>query len=206
MDKKIDKLKQIIKDKVADERFLHHDWYIKWHLQIVEDICNQVLPLYPEADPELTIAMAWIHDYGKIVAWVENEGKVLANRNQQYQDNYRSEARDLLIELGFETDFANQAMENIKVLDAKVDLDKANIETQIVSSADGCSHFVGLFYKMFWREFPNMPLDKITEDSVRKVDQDWSKVCLPELKETYQIAYEMTKLQLTNKPLNLKQS
>jgi hypothetical protein len=50
-----------------------------------------------------------------------------------------------LVEIGFSDDFVRHAVEHARTLDAYVELDltEAALEVQIVSSADGCSHFIG---------------------------------------------------------------
>jgi hypothetical protein len=73
-----------------------------------------------------------MHDYGKIIDF-----------DNQYDHAYVEQGKHLMIELGFEESYALIVAENIKTLDAKENIETANVETQIVSSADGCSHLVG---------------------------------------------------------------
>jgi hypothetical protein len=61
-----------------------------------------------------------------------------------------------LVEIGFSDDFVRHAVEHSRTLDAYVELDltEAALEVQIVSSADGCSHFIGPFLQLWWWEHP----------------------------------------------------
>jgi alpha-L-fucosidase len=75
-----------------------------------------------------------MHDYGKIVDY-----------DHQYEATL-TKGKEKLIEFGFSTELTEKVIAYIKLFDAKKNLLVAPIEIQIVSSADGASHFVGPFY------------------------------------------------------------
>jgi hypothetical protein len=79
-----------------------------------------------------------------------------------------------------------------------LDLTKAPIEVQIVSSADGCSHMVGPFFKIFWnteidKDFAGQTLDEMLARDLAKLEKDWSrKIVLPEARAAFQKYYEVS--------------
>lgn len=79
-----------------------------------------------------------------------------------------------LVEIGFSDDFVRHAVEHARTLDAYVELDltEAALEVQIVSSADGCSHFIGPFLQLWWWEHPEKPFEELMADNRRKIIKD----------------------------------
>ena len=45
MDKLL-KLKEAVTAKASNPGFIHHQWYVKWHLQIVERLVNELCNIY----------------------------------------------------------------------------------------------------------------------------------------------------------------
>lgn len=181
MQDNLEVLKSFITKESANPKFIHHGWFVEWHLKIVERIANELLQVHPEANADIVRAMVWMHDYGKIVDF-----------DNQYDHKYVNKGRDELMKLGFEEDFADIIASNIKTLDAKDNLSSANIETRIVSSADGCSHLVGPFTRLYWWENPSKPYAEIMTENVRKLTADWDKkVVLPEARSAYQSRHDI---------------
>lgn len=162
--------------------FLHHKWFVKWHLEIVERIALELLAFYPRADRNLVEVMVWLHDYGKILDY-----------DNQYQKTLTA-GHEKLLELGFTEDFTNKAITNIELLDKKleVDLKQSPIEVQIISSADGCSHMAGPFLPIFWHEatdktFTNKTYQQLMELNRKKILKDWNyKIVLPEARASFE--------------------
>lgn len=181
MQDRLKSLKSFITEKSSDPEFVHHGWFAEWHLEIVERIAEELLRVYPEANADVVRAMVWMHDYGKIVDF-----------DNQYEHEYVDKGRDELVRLGFEEDFADTVASNIKTLDAKDNLAAANIETRIVSSADGCSHLVGPFIRLYWWENSSKPYEEIMAENVRKLTVDWDKkVVLPEARSAFQSRHDI---------------
>lgn len=181
MDNKIQTLRDVIAKKASSQTFVHHKWFTKWHLEIVEHIATQLLAHYPEADGNTVIVMVWMHDYGKIV-----------NFASQYDHALVDEGKNMLIELGFDPQFAEKVAANIKNLDSKTNIDQSNIETQIVSSADGCPHLVGPFISLYWRENPDKEFEELMKENERKLSVDWDKkVTLKEARQAYQAMHDI---------------
>jgi HD domain len=186
MQDKISAFKQHVREVARNPDFVHHKWFVKWHLEIVEKIAAELREFHPEADRDLVEVMVWLHDYGKILDFDDEYGKTLTAGRQK------------LIELGFAPEFVDQPIGYIELLDKKleVDLRAAPIEVQIVSSADGCSHMVGPFLEIFWHEatdktFTNKTFEELMELGRKKIDKDWKyKIVLPEAREAFEARYK----------------
>lgn len=188
---KITQLKSSVVEAAAKTEFVHHKWFVKWHLEIVEKIALELLEYYPNADKDVVEVMAWMHDYGKILDF-----------DNQYQVTL-TKGRELLKSLGFAEDFVNTVIENIELLDKKMDVDlrDAHIEVQIVSSADGCSHMVGPFMSVWWLENANKSFEELMIDNKKKLDKDWNrKIVLPEARKAFEDRYKYIQEQSGNLP------
>jgi hypothetical protein len=135
----------------------------------------ELCDLYPGADRLIVQVLAWLHDYGKLLG-ADHAATVV-------------EGRDALIRVGFPVDIASVATDFAARLDSKLDLANAStpIEVKIVSSADGCAHFVGPFFSLWWREHPQHSVEELRTENYRKAVVDWSqKIVLPEARARFQ--------------------
>ncbi len=174
MDKKIELLKTEIKKASSSEKFVHHKWFVRFHLDIVEQISLELCDIYTEANRDLVQILVWTHDYGKIIDF-EN----------QHETSLIKVPR-LLNSLNFDKETTETIVSFIQILDAKENLKNAPIEVQIVSSADAASHLVGPFYSLYWYEHPEKPIEDILKENARKSRVDWDKkVTLPEVKKAF---------------------
>jgi len=175
------KLKAHVIELSSKPSFIHHRWFVQWHLEIVDRIAAELLDLYPQANGDMVRAMVWLHDYGKIIDF-----------NGQYDQKYVDAGRRKMIELGFDAEFAQTVADNIALADTKTGLDTAPIEVQILASADGCSHLVGPFVRLYWWENPQKPYEDIMTENIRKLTVDWQKkIVLPEAKKAFQTRHEL---------------
>jgi hypothetical protein len=174
-----------VRKAATNLNFVHHRWFIKWHLEIVEHLAIELCDQYRHADRDLVAVMVWLHDYGKMLDF-EHEHEVTLQAG-----------REKLTELGFPTAFVEKVISYIEVLDKKSELDlhEAPIEVKIVSSADGCSHMIGPFLHIFWHEatdktFTDKTFEELMEINRRKIEKDWQhKIVLPEAHATFQARY-----------------
>lgn len=170
-------LKKSIIELIASKTdFIHHEWFVEYHLLIVEKIALELCERYPNAEQDIVLAMVWMHDYGKIVNFA-NQYTTTLTAGETY-----------LYDRGFTKDFARKVITNIERLDKKENLfaDDVPIEIKIVSSADGASHLIGPFFYMWWHENPQKPFRQLMADNFAKSEKDWNKkVVLPEVREAF---------------------
>lgn len=170
MHKLITHLKKEVIRLANDDEFIHHDWYVTHHLEIVDELAHDLCLKYPNADQNIVEILVWIHDYAKIKQ---------APKNQVLEVS-----QSKLTELGFSPEIIQKVIVYLDILEKKEDLVSAPIEVQIVSSADGAAHMIGPFFLIFWKEFNSLSIEKLMAENRRKVTLDWEKkIVLPELKK-----------------------
>lgn len=164
----------------AVPEFVHHEWFVEWHLEVVERIAFELCAACMHADRQLVEVMVWLHDYGKILDF-----------DNQY-DMTKQAGMPKLTEVGFGQDFTKRAVDYVAWMDRKmeVDLHEAPIEVQIVASADGYSHMVGPFLSLHWRENPTLSTVDLMARNRAKLTKDWQrKIVLPEARAAFGTYY-----------------
>lgn len=172
-------LKEKISILAQDKNFIHHKWFLKYHLELVEKISFELYEKYIEANLDLLLGLIWIHDYGKIIG-ISDEKEVL------------EKSKAFMTEIGFEKDFVNKVIELLEIFESKMtnDLSEAPIEVRIVSTADAISHMYGPFYQMYSYENPQKSVEELMDSNMKKLEKDWNrKIVLPEVKERLQERY-----------------
>lgn len=176
MDDLLKNLKHKVTSVSGNPNFIHHKWFVKYHLEILEKIALELCDKYKDADRNLVLILVWVHDYGKILGIKDDLETIIKETN------------NLMAELGFDEDITNKTLDYLKVFESKmsVDLKTAPIEVKIVSSADGASHMIGPFYALWWYENAGKGVEELMDGNRHKAKKDWErKIVLPEVKETF---------------------
>jgi HD domain len=182
MEDKIQRFKAHVIDCANNPEFVHHPWFVRYHLEIVERIARELLDIYSEADRDLVIVLVWLHDYGKTLDFANQYERTL------------TAGRAKLLELGFDAAFTDKAIEHMELVDRKmeVDLTQAPLEVKIVSSADAASHHVGPFMALYWWEHADRPIEQLMQGNRAKTMKDWDrKMVLPEVREAFAQRHRM---------------
>lgn len=178
MEHSIEKFKNMVIQNFSRPDFRWREWMVDYHLRIVERIAMELCDAYPDADREVVLALVWFHDFGKPID-EKNERAVTA-----------TEGVKALSECGFEQAFIDKVVAAWELMEKKNELDlrTASIETQIVSSADGMSHFVGVFHSSYFADGDDFAT---TQKRLReKMEKDWErKIVLPEARAACELRY-----------------
>lgn len=167
-------LREKVTERSQDTHFIHHAWFVKYHLEIVAGIAHELCERHPDANVTFVDALVWLHDYEKIVDF-----------DNQYNTELEA-TKTLMQEVGYSLDVIEQICSAINRYNAKDDLVSAPIETQIVSSADAAAHLVGPFITLYWYENPSKSIEELQNENKRKLAVDWEKkVTLPEVREAF---------------------
>lgn len=169
-------------EQAASPTFTHHQWYVQYHLNIVETIALELCDKYPTADRNLVHTLVWLHDYGKIV-----------DKANQYETTLTA-GKEILLSHGFDPLFVEKAIEYVDIMDKKIDLwsDTTPIEVKIISSADGCAHLVGPFFSLWWYENADKTIPELLAGNIAKAMKDWDKkIVLPEARAAFQARHDI---------------
>lgn len=177
MHERISAFENHVREAASNPAFVHHEWFVQYHLELVARIALELLECYPAADRDCVSVLVWLHDYGKILDF-----------DNQYNATLTA-GRKRLSRIGFEPEFIDTVLSNAEMLDRKMDMDlhEAPLEVQIVSSADGAAHHVGPFMPEFWRENAGWSVEELMEGQRRKTMKDWDrKMVLSEVRAAFE--------------------
>lgn len=183
MENKIRLLKENITSLASDSKFIHNQWYVEYHLKLVEKISMELCKIYDKADKDLVTVMVWVHDVGKMI-----------NFEKQYEINSQI-IQDLLNKIRFDEVFIQEVIKNVEIIDknTETDIKTQSIEIQIVSSADGAAHFIGPFFPIYLYENHEKNLSYLFKNNIAKAKKDWErKIVLPEVKRVFETRYKIT--------------
>ena len=179
MQENLKKFRTIVIENFSRKDFKYHEWMVEYHLKIVEKIALELCNLYPAADREVVHALVWFHDFGKPLDEDNERAVTLA------------EGPKALLACGYTQEFADTVVDRWQLMEKKneIDIRTTPIETQIVSSADGASHFTGVFYPSYFNEDGDD--FATTQNHLReKIEKDWNrKIVLPEVQKAFENYY-----------------
>lgn len=190
MQDQISKFKNVVIENFSRKDFKYHEWMVDYHLKIVERIALELCDIYTGADRDVVQALVWFHDFGKPLN-EENERAVTL-----------SEGPKVMLQCGFTQEFIDTVVEDWKLMEKKneIDIRTTPIETQIVSSADGCSHFTGVFYPSYFNEDGDN-FATTQKHLIEKIEKDWKrKIVLPEAQKAFEGRYLRAKEMLGEFP------
>jgi len=177
---KLNEFKQIVIENCKNENFEYKEWFIPDHLEIVERIAMELCGIYEDADKSLVFALVWFHDFGKPID----------DKNERILTKEKGiEAMKLV---GLDESFTNKVYESWLRMEMKneIDISKESIEVQIVSTADGASHFVGKFHSTYFMDDKHETIKNLEKRISAKIKQDWeNKIVLPEAKKAFKDRY-----------------
>lgn len=183
MNEPIRRFRETVIENFSRKDFKYHEWMTEYHLVIVERIAMELCDFYPAADRNIVQALVWFHDFGKPLD-TENERELTL-----------TEGAKAMRDAGFSPEFIDGVIERWQLMEKKNDIDirTTPIETQIVSSADGASHFTGVFYPSYFNEDGDN--FSTTQQHLReKITKDWErKIVLPEARKAFEDRYNRAK-------------
>ncbi len=173
----IQKFKDHVIEACKNPDFVHHEWFVNYHLNFVEKIALELCDKYSEADKNIVLVLVWVHDYAKIL-----------NKEREHDEAMFEKSREKLLKIGFEEDFVNTIINYLSIFEKKleIDLNNAPIEVKIVSSSDAAAHLIGPFWTIYFKENANKSIEELMESNRKKLKKDWErKIVLPEVKESF---------------------
>jgi hypothetical protein len=174
------------------KEFVHHEWFVKYHLNLIEEIALELCDMHREADRNIVRTLVWIHDYAKIL-----------DKEKEHDAVMFQKGKEKLLEFGFENGFADKVIEYLAIFERKmeVDLHEAPIEVRIASSADGAAHLIGPFWSIYFKENSDKSIEELMESNRKKLKKDWErKIVLPEVKKAFEARYKMVNEQAGDFP------
>ena len=181
---KLNAFKQVVIENSSNKEFAYREWFIKDHLMIAERIAMELCDKYSSADRNIVFALVWFHDFGKPID-EENERGVT-----------KTKGVEVMREIGLPKDFIKKVLNSWIRMEMKneIDISKESIEVQIVSTADGASHFVGKFYPSYFEDLKKSGMEAILDQLRNKINKDWErKIVLPEAKESFRERFQRAK-------------
>jgi len=190
MQESLTKFKSVVIENFSRKDFTYHEWMVEYHLKVVEKIAMELCDIYTKADRDIVQALVWFHDFGKPLD-EKNERAVTL-----------TEGPKVMLDCGFSQEFINKVVECWQLMEKKneIDIRTTPIETQIVSSSDGASHFTGVFYPSYFNEDGDN-FTTTQEHLKEKIEKDWNrKIVLPEVQKAFESRYLKAKEMLGEFP------
>lgn len=179
--KEVEAFKQVVVGNCQRQDFAYREWFVNDHLLIVERIAMELCDKYPHADRSVVLALVWFHDFGKPID-EDNEREIT-----------KTAGVEAMRSVGFPADFIDRVLASWTRMEMKdeIDISKEDIEVQIVSTADGASHFVGKFYPTYFMDNPEEGMAETVDRLKEKMAKDWNrKIVLPEVREAFKARYQ----------------
>lgn len=165
------------------------DWFFKFHQREVIFSAKELLKEYPEADKEIVLISAWLHDLGHFAA------KTLDEVDLVKPDHHIAGAK-MAEEILKKYNLPKSEIEKIKKCilchrGSEPHIPQT-IEEKIVACADTLSHFKSIFYLAYFKIYPNHSLEQFVKNQRGKLERDWRDLSLlPEAQKIAKNRYQM---------------
>ncbi|MFA6585698.1 MAG: hypothetical protein WCS86_00875 [Candidatus Paceibacterota bacterium] len=155
---KLNKFKQLTIKNCENVDFPYREWFVNDHLNIVEKIAIELCDIYKEADRDIVFALVWFHDFGQALD-LKNIYEVTKEKGVEAMKS-----------VGLPQDFIDKVVKLWERIEMKneINISKEPIEVQIVSTADGASHFTGKFYSTYFEDLQKEGVKSIEEELKKK--------------------------------------
>lgn len=172
------------------------DRFFKLHLPEVTASARDLLEQYPEADKNIVLVSAWLHDLGHFAA------KTLDDVDKVKADHHlvgAQMAEKFLQKYNLPADQLAKIKSCILCHRAKEPYIPKSIEEKIVVVADTLSHFQSIFYLLYFKIYPNETLDQYVAKQKEKLARDWRDLALlPKAQDLARQKYEIISTMLDN--------
>lgn len=153
-----------------EERPDHKSWYVKDHLDIVQNVVDDLHTKYG-GDKNILDLMVYTHDLAK------------AMNNEKM--SHRETIEPVLKEMGIADNVINTVISNVEMMDKvkKEDVADLPVEVKILSTADALSHYTTGdrgFLNIFSNETSDADMSDIEASNKNKLAKDKRKILLPE--------------------------
>lgn len=159
------------------------------HLPEVVLSAQQLLAKYKEADSDVVIIAAWLHDLGHFKA------KTLADVDLVKPNHHivgAEMAEDFLRQYNLPKEMLEKIKRAILCHRGSEPYSPETIEEKIVTVSDTLSHFQSIFFLVYFKIYPNDDFGTYVANQKSKLARDWRDLALlPEGREIARPRYEM---------------
>lgn len=161
------------------------------HIPMVVRLSKQLLKTHPEADKNITVLGAWLHDSGHIWGGIGN----YPDNKQDHAVTGEIKAKEILHDFGADSQTIEKVSHIVRSHRNR-DVAPKTIEAKIVVAADSGAHFYGGTYDNILKNSKGTLKEKAGY-SLEKLERDWRDVSVfPELAEKLKENYKTIKEKL----------
>jgi len=171
-----------IKSQIKEETNKYLDWFFTHHILVVKDNVNWLCDYLPEADREVCILGAYLHDLQRI-----------RHIDDDHEQAGALEAKKILEEYNYPIETITKVQEIISTHSGKDGNLPTSIEGWILCSADGMAHLQDDFFLRI-ALMGERNIDDYTPWCMRKIERNWNnKIHFDFAKDRMRETYEATK-------------
>jgi uncharacterized protein len=159
-EKRTEKIKELVGRECKESKFID-DWFFEEHLQIVEKNAKWILKQVPEADEEVVLLGAWLHDMQRV-----------RNIKMEHQEGGAREAEKIMKKF----DYSEEIIEKVKNIILSHSCNKVmplTIEGRVLATADAMAHYTGSFFLRIALQ-GDMTVEEYKEWAMKKLDKNYN--------------------------------